>query len=158
MNYLDFLKSFRHGLKLKKQDLIVIDTGDKIDGNGIGDATVPKGIMSYEVFNLNMENYDLLTLGNHELYTESSSTIEYYNTAKNNDKYVSSNVEFLDEGNWNSFGQKYRYFKTEVNKKNVLAVSFLFDFQRFNSLTRVTPIEKEVNKEWFKKDLLCNFI
>lgn len=156
-NYFDFLKSFRDGLKLKKQDLIVIDTGDKIDGNGIGDATVPKGIMSYEVFNLNMENYDLLTLGNHELYTESSSTIEYYNTAKNNDKYVSSNVEFLDEGNWNSFGQKYRYFKTEVNKKNVLAVSFLFDFQRFNPLTRVTPIEKEVDKEWFKKDLLGNF-
>ncbi|CAI8500461.1 unnamed protein product [Hanseniaspora opuntiae] len=156
-NYYDFLKSFRSGVESKGQDLIVIDTGDKIDGNGIGDATIPKGIMSYEVFNMNMDNYDLLTLGNHELYTESSSTIEYYNTAKNNDKYVCSNVEYLDDGQWTAFGQKYKYFKTNVNKKNVLAISFLFDFQRFNALTKVTPIEKEIEKDWFKKDLLEKF-
>lgn len=156
-NYYDFLRSFRRGVESQGQDLIVIDTGDKIDGNGIGDATIPKGIMSYEVFNMNMDNYDLLTLGNHELYTESSSTIEYYNTAKNNDKYVCSNVEYLDDGQWTTFGQKYKYFKTNVNNRKVLAISFLFDFQRFNTLTRVTPIEKEIQKDWFKKDLLEKF-
>lgn len=33
----------------------------------------------------------------------------------------------------------------------------LFDFQRFNALTKVTPIEKEIEKDWFKKDLLEKF-
>lgn len=156
-NYNTFIKNLRDKITSEK-DLIVIDTGDKIDGNGIGDATVPKGIVSFEVFNMNMEQMDLLTLGNHELYTSSSSSIEYYTTAKDNEKYVSSNVEFFEEklNTWVPFGNKYRYFET-VNGKKVLALSFLFDFKRFNELARVTSIEDEVKKDWILKELLGSY-
>ncbi|XBW37020.1 hypothetical protein QEN19_002600 [Hanseniaspora menglaensis] len=155
-NYNTFIQNFKNALKGK--DLIVIDTGDKIDGNGLGDATFPKGLMSYDVFNMNIDQMDLLTLGNHELYTPSSSSIEYYTAAKGNEKYVSSNVEFFDKSlnEWVSFGSKYRYFETANNKK-VLALSFLFDFNRFNELTKVTSIEEELKKEWVLKDLLTKF-
>ncbi|KAL6928874.1 hypothetical protein ACO0SA_002204 [Hanseniaspora valbyensis] len=156
-NYNTFLKNFREKISPEK-DLIVIDTGDKIDGNGLGDATTPKGLMSYDIFNMNMDQMDLLTIGNHELYTSSSSYIEYYTAAKDNVKYVSSNVEFFDKklNDWVPFGNKYRYFET-ANSKKILALSFLFDFQRYNEFARVTSIEKEIEKDWIQKDLFGEF-
>ena len=47
-------------------DLLVIDTGDLHDGAGLSDATSPAGSVSNPIF----ENvsYDILTIGNHELY------------------------------------------------------------------------------------------
>lgn len=41
-------------------------TGDLHDGNGLSDATSPDGEISMKIFE--RLNYDLLTIGNHELY------------------------------------------------------------------------------------------
>ncbi|KAH3900074.1 related to 5^ nucleotidase [Saccharomycodes ludwigii] len=139
----------------KTRDFLLIDTGDKYDGNGLSDASLPHGKYSTAIFN--KQDYDLLTLGNHELYTENNTIMEYYETAKNSKfkgKYISSNVEFVDnnlDGKLVPFGDKYAYFQTENLKKRILAFSFIFDFQRINSRAKVTPIKEEITKEWFQQ-------
>jgi 2',3'-cyclic-nucleotide 2'-phosphodiesterase (5'-nucleotidase family) len=45
---------------------LVLDTGDLHDGAGLSDATSPDGSISNPIFE--NVNYDLLTIGNHELY------------------------------------------------------------------------------------------
>ena len=154
----DFV-NFHKNLKTKitkenKGDLILIDTGDKHDGNGLSDATVPNGIESTKIFN--EQDYDLLTLGNHELYTEENSILEYYATAtssKFKNKFVSSNVEFILEDGITKvpFGSKYSYIKTQNKGFRILALSFMFNFRRFNARTEVTPFQEELKKLWFKE-------
>jgi 2',3'-cyclic-nucleotide 2'-phosphodiesterase (5'-nucleotidase family) len=60
----DFV-SFTNHMKKKADnlgvDLLLIDTGDLHDGNGLSDATAPNGLLSNPVFE-NIE-YDLLTIG-----------------------------------------------------------------------------------------------
>lgn len=152
-NWGDFV-SFTKRLKetrIGSNDLLIIDTGDKHDGNGLSDATTPNGVESTKIFN--EQDYDLLTLGNHELYTEDNTIMEYYSTAKSNkfkDKYISSNVEFVtDGGKLVPFGNKYKYFRTENKGYRILTFSFLFNFQRSNSRAKVTPAIEEIGKPWF---------
>lgn len=156
----DFI-SFTEALKrnvIKDNDLLVVDTGDKHDGNGISDATYPNGLNSSTIFNY--VDYDLLTLGNHELYVEENTVLEYYETALNpkfEGKYISSNVDFItDSGEKVPFGSKYRYFNTQNRGYKVLSFSFLFDFTRANKRASVTPALEEIEKPWFK-DVISKF-
>ncbi|GAV55392.1 hypothetical protein ZYGR_0AV00230 [Zygosaccharomyces rouxii] len=150
-DFITFSSYFKHRRLQKDQDLILIDTGDKHDGNGLSDATTPNGIETTKIFN--EQDYDLLTLGNHELYTTDNTLLEYYTTVlspKFEDRYVSSNVEFVKrDGTRVPFGNKYRVFHTEKNGIRVLALSFLFDFKRFNDRAVVTPALEEIEKPWF---------
>lgn len=150
-DFISFASKFKQERLQKDQDLILVDTGDKHDGNGLSDATIPNGIDTIKIFN--EQDYDLLTLGNHELYTADNTLLEYYTTVispKFKDNYVSSNVEFVKRnGDKVPFGNKYRVFRTERNGIKILALSFLFDFKRFNDRAVVTPALQEIEKPWF---------
>lgn len=150
-DFISFTAKLRELNDVKGSDLLVVDTGDKHDGNGLSDITEPNGAVSTSIFN-SLE-YDLVTLGNHELYTEENSVQEYEVSVKRfGDRYVSSNVEFkLDNGTFVPFGSKYRIFRTANRGYRVLALSFLFDFTRFNSRTRVTPLSKVLKQSWFNE-------
>ncbi|SCU80594.1 LANO_0B00650g1_1 [Lachancea nothofagi CBS 11611] len=152
-DFVSFASSFKRQKVGKSRDLILIDTGDKHDGNGLSDATVPNGRISTEIFN--EQDYDLLTLGNHELYTAENTILEYYSTAlsqKFKDAYVSSNVEFVtDDGDLVPFGSKYRYFETHNQNIRILALSFMFNFQRTNPRARVSPATSIFQQDWFKQ-------
>ena len=158
-DFISFIDHFRrnriNGDSKSKRDLILIDTGDKHDGNGLADATYPNGLESTNIFN--SVNYDLLTLGNHELYTAERAVFEYYSTATSDkfaDKYVSSNVEFITEDGKNvPFGNKYIHFTTKHTKHRVLALSFIFNFKKTNDRAIVTPVREEVHKPWFQEML-----
>lgn len=152
-DFISFSTRLREEAALRGSDLLVVDTGDKHDGNGLSDATIPNGNISTGIFN--RLDYDLVTIGNHELYTADASIMEYeISVQKYGEKYVSTNVEYqLDDGTWVPFGNKYRYFETLNTKSRVLALSFLFDFRRFNSRSRVTPIENVLKQEWFNEIL-----
>lgn len=132
------------------KDILLIDTGDKHDGNGLSDASNPNGEVSTPIFN--KQEYDLLTIGNHELYTDTYSTQEFETTVqKFGERYVSSNVEYkLDNGTWVPFGNKFRYFTTKNRGLKVLSLSFLFNFSRFNPKTRVFPIRTAIKQDWFR--------
>lgn len=151
-DFISFVDDFKKNRLDETQDLLLIDTGDKHDGNGLSDATNPNGVETTRIFN--EQDYDLMTLGNHELYLPENSVLEYLTatSAKFADKYVSSNVEFITEdGDAVPFGNKYLYFETEKSKTRVLAFSFMFNFRRFNNRTNVVPPLEEVSKSWFKQ-------
>ncbi|KOG99262.1 Smn1p DI49_2607 [Saccharomyces eubayanus] len=158
-DFVSFVDIFRNKLTQLSRDLIVIDTGDKRDGNGLSDATWPPGLRSSKIFN--MLDYDLLTLGNHELYTAESAILEYRGTSQSTkfkDKYVCSNVEFIeDDGKRVPFGNKFVTFETPIQKQRILAMSFLFSFQRANNRAIVTPpLEEIMEKGWFQNMVETN--
>lgn len=137
------------------QDLVLVDTGDKHDGNGLGDVTVPNGAKSLPIFM--KQEYDIITLGNHELYEWENSKLEYdLVIPEYKDRYVCTNVEIFVNDSFVPFGNKYRYFETPVNHYRILLFAFLFDFDRNNAGTRVTPIEKVIEQSWFL-DILKQF-
>ena len=156
-DYISFISKFRENKLHNEQDLLLIDTGDKTDGNGLSDSSNPIGFNSSRIFN--ELDLDLLTLGNHELYRPMGTALEYYNTSlssKFKDKYVASNVEFVDDdGNLVPFGNKYVFLKTKNTKTKILAFSFLFNFSANNPRAKVTPALEEIqNKDWFQEVLL----
>lgn len=152
-DFISFTTHLRRIAHSQNQDLLLIDSGDRHDGNGLSDITSPNGLKSTPIFI--KQDYDLLTIGNHELYLWENSKQEY-DTVVNHfqDKYVCSNVDIrLDNGLFVPLGLKYKYFTTPIRGIRVLAFGFLFDFKRFNSGTRVTPMAETIHEPWFQEAL-----
>lgn len=152
-DFISFTTHLRRIAHSQNQDLLLIDSGDRHDGNGLSDITSPNGLKSTPIFI--KQDYDLLTIGNHELYLWENSKQEY-DTVVNHfqDKYVCSNVDIrLDNGLFVPLGLKYKYFTTPIRGIRVLAFGFLFDFKRFNSGTRVTPMAETIHEPWFREAL-----
>ncbi|KAK6464969.1 Metallo-dependent phosphatase-like protein [Scheffersomyces coipomensis] len=152
--FISFTSRLKEIANENNQDLLLIDSGDRHDGNGLSDVTVPNGVKSLPIFM--KEDYDLLTIGNHELYLWENSRQEYEVLIEHfKGNYLSSNVQFkLDNGTFVSFGDKFKYFTTPNQKLNVLSFGFLFDFDRFNDHSKVTSIKEVIDNEpWFKEIL-----
>lgn len=148
-DFISFIAHIRRISTERKVDLLVIDSGDKHDGNGLSDATVPNGAKSLPVFI--KADYDLLTIGNHELY-ELENTKQEIDIVVNHfkDNYVSTNVEFqLPNGTYIPIGQKFKYFSTPFKNIRILAFGFLFAFSRNAQGTKVTPTLKVIREQWF---------
>lgn len=76
-------------------DLLLVDTGDLHDGAGLSDATSPNGNISNAIFE-NI-NYDLLAIGNHELYVTAIAYETFNQFAKvYGDRYLTSNVQIMN--------------------------------------------------------------
>lgn len=151
-DFYSFAEHLRAIAKANSQDLIIVDSGDRHDGNGLSDATVPNGLYSSPIFAL--QEYDIVSIGNHELYLWENTQQELdIMVPALTDRYVCSNVEFYRDGKYFPIGQKYRYFKTPIQKKRILAFSFLFDFNRANPNTKVIPIETAITETWFQSIL-----
>lgn len=157
-NWGDFV-SFAAHLKQKaqknNQDLLLVDTGDRHDGNGLSDVTVPNGVKSLPIFL--KQDYDLVTIGNHELYLWENSLQEFEKVVRTyGDSYISTNVDIEIDGNLIPIANKYRYFETPVQKLRVLSFGFIFDFQRNNGKTKVTCISEILQQKWFQ-DIIEQF-
>ncbi|CAO3675668.1 unnamed protein product [Rhizopus microsporus] len=138
--------------KLKK-DLFIVDTGDTHDGDGLSDVTDPRGEVSQPL--LTNIPYDLLTIGNHELYVNNITV----DTIKNfiphwKDRYLAANVYFKDLHNNKTvqIGNKYTYFKGEFGTR-VLAYGFLFNFMGNGDMSVVNLVENEIRQPWFNQSL-----
>ncbi|KAG1453948.1 hypothetical protein G6F56_007440 [Rhizopus delemar] len=138
--------------KLKK-DLFIVDTGDTHDGDGLSDVTDPRGDVSQPL--ITNIPYDLLTIGNHELYVNNITV----DTVKNfiphwKDRYLAANVYFKDAHSNKTIqiGNKYTYFKGKFGTR-VLAYGFLFNFKGNGDKSVVTLVEEELTKPWFKESL-----
>ncbi|VVT56314.1 uncharacterized protein SAPINGB_P004958 [Magnusiomyces paraingens] len=138
--------------KDKGSDVLFVDSGDRHDGNGFGDATSPGGILVENLFLY--QNYDILTVGNHELYKYETGVSDFLTIGKYfGEKYVVSNVDIIFNNSWVPMGNRYRRFTTDVQKLNVVAFGFLFNFRGNNPLTRVTFVEDAVKQDWFREAL-----
>ena len=113
-DFISFTTHLRRITHSRNQDLLLIDSGDRHDGNGLSDITSPNGLKSTPIFI--KQDYDLLTIGNHELYLWENSKQEYETVVNHfQDKYVCSNVDIrLDNGLFVPLGLKYKYFTTPI--------------------------------------------
>jgi hypothetical protein len=133
-------------------DLLLIDTGDRVEGNGIYDASTPKGKYTYDIFR--EQEIDVITTGNHELYQADAAAREYDQTVPNfKGKYLASNLDYINPktGEQVPMAQRYRKFTTKNQGIRVLAFGFLFDFTGNSNNTVVQPVEKTIKEKWFQE-------
>ncbi|GLA39790.1 hypothetical protein AnigIFM63309_007391 [Aspergillus niger] len=129
-------------------DLLVVDTGDIVTGNGLSDVSHPEGQLSNPIFRY--LDYDLLTIGNNDLYNASVTEqiqldiADYYT-----ERYLTSNVLVEMDGKNISIGEKYRYFTT---KHGLRIMAFGFTLQDFNAppTVYVNGSENITNETWFE--------
>ena len=114
-DFASFVAHQRAAAARRGVDLLVVDTGDLHDGAGLSDATTPNGAVSNAVFASGGIDFDLLAIGNHELYLANVAYETWANfAALYGDRYLTSNVQILspESGQWEPIGARYRYFTT----------------------------------------------
>jgi len=133
-------------------DLLLIDTGDKIEGNGLYDASQPKGKYTLDIFA--QQDIDVICSGNHELYKNHSSYNEYDITVPNfKGNYLASNIDIFDakSGERRPLAQRYKKFTTKNQGIRILAFGFLYDFTGNSNNTVVQSVEDTIKEKWFQE-------
>ncbi|KAF5375572.1 hypothetical protein D9615_009216 [Tricholomella constricta] len=136
----------------KGVDLLLVDSGDLHDGTGLTDGFPPGGIDAHDSNEFFAKlPYDVLTIGNHELYVY-NNTLDIYNNfiPKFNGRYLSSNANITLPGTSGTvpIGNRWAKFKTQKGR-NVTALGVLFDFTGNDKGTSVQKVEDLVKEPWF---------
>jgi hypothetical protein len=150
-DYISFAKRMRQKADEIGVDLLLVDTGDRIEGNGLYDASTPKGRFTYDIFK--EQDIDVICTGNHELYQIDAAAREYNENVPNfNGKYLASNLDYVKPETEEQIpmAKRYRKFTTKNQGIRVLAFGFLFDFTGNANNTVVQPVEKTIQEEWFQ--------
>lgn len=148
-----FISHMRDEADRRNVDLLLVDSGDLHDGNGLSDTTTPDGTFTDSL--IEKVNYDILTIGNHELYVPAVTEDVYKNFApKWKGKYLTSNVNYTVPGSNTStpIGSLYRSFKTKRGV-SVTATGFLFNFTGNGNNSIVQPVAQAVAMPWFQNML-----
>jgi 2',3'-cyclic-nucleotide 2'-phosphodiesterase (5'-nucleotidase family) len=155
--------SFAHHLHRRADedgsDLLLIDTGDRVEGNGLYDASKPKGEYTFDIFK--HQNIDVITSGNHELYLSNSSENEYYNTVPNfKQSYIASNLDIQNPktGELEPLAPRFRKFTTKNQGIRIISFGFLFNFHGNANNTVVQPVQATVKEQWFQDAIRTNDI
>jgi 2',3'-cyclic-nucleotide 2'-phosphodiesterase (5'-nucleotidase family) len=115
----------------------------------LSDATAVNGNVSNAIFE-NLD-YDLLTIGNHELYVTEIAYETFSNFSKvYGDRYLTSNVQIINPvtKQYEYIGSKYRYFTTEQGLR-IMAFGVLFDFTGNSNVSKVIKAASLVQEQWF---------
>ncbi|KAH9917217.1 Metallo-dependent phosphatase-like protein [Amylocystis lapponica] len=139
----------------KDVDLLLIDTGDLHDGTGLSDGYPAGQVDGHETNKFIRElPYDVMSIGNHELYVYADTYDMYTNFAPYlHGRYLSSNVNitvFDEHGNNVSVpvGSRYKKFTTRKGRR-VTSLGIIFDFTGNDVNTTVQPVEDMVKEQWF---------
>ncbi|KAL3457644.1 Metallo-dependent phosphatase-like protein [Aspergillus heterothallicus] len=154
-DYVSFVTRMRELADAHGQDLLVIDTGDRVEGNGLYDSSEPKGMYTSEI--LRQQHIDVLSSGNHELYKRTTSDAELLKTVPNfQGHYLASNIDIYHPttGELVPLAPRFKDFTTENQGIRIVAFGFLFDFTMNYNNTVVQPVEKTVQESWFQKAVL----
>ncbi|MBW0507425.1 hypothetical protein O181_047140 [Austropuccinia psidii MF-1] len=154
-DFQSFVLRMKQKAKRKNVDLLIIDTGDLHDGNGLSDAEPlfhpgkNRGSASGKFFA--RIPYDILAIGNHELYQLPIAQDMHDNFAPIwRGSYLTSNVNITTSGKSLPIGSRYRKFKTAHGRK-VTAFGIIFDFTGNAKGTIVQPPAKLVHEHWFQE-------
>ncbi|CAK1359421.1 unnamed protein product [Cercospora beticola] len=148
-DFADFVRKMKAKADVLGVDLLLIDSGDLHDGTGFGDATTPNGKFTLPIFK--QLPYDLLSIGNHELYTTQIANDTYHNFAPNwGGRYLTSNVDIYDNGVQKPFADRYAYYQTKMGIR-IMSFAFIFNFTGNSNATVVTPVGTAVQQSWFKE-------
>ena len=151
-DYISFAERLHERADDEGVDLLLVDTGDRIEGNGLYDASDPKGKYTLDIFA--EQDIDVLCSGNHELYKSNSSEAEYSVTVpKFAGNYIASNLDIFDPktGEQRPLAQRYKKFTTKNQGIRVLAFGFLFDFTDNANNTVVQKVEDAIKEKWFQQ-------
>ncbi|KAI9649237.1 hypothetical protein NHQ30_001805 [Ciborinia camelliae] len=151
-DYISFAEQMKKQADEKGVDLLLVDTGDRIEGNGLYDASDPKGRYTYDIFR--EQDIDIICTGNHELYKADAAAREYDQTVPNfKGNYLASNLDYINPktGEQIPMARRYRKFTTKNQGIKVVAFGFLFDFHRNANNTVVQDVEKTIKEEWFQQ-------
>ncbi len=155
----DFASFVHHIRKLAKKrgaDLLLVDSGDLHDGAGLSDG-FPIGQVDGQTSNQFHAkiDYDLLTVGNHELYKYDvawNTLTEFVPETRG--RYVGSNVQISHaspRGGANvtyNYGEKFVKFQTDSGKK-ITSLGVLFNFTGADAGITVQDPAKMVLESWF---------
>lgn len=150
-DYISFASHMRKRADDEGRDLLLVDTGDRVEGNGLYDASTPKGQYYYDIYR--EQDVDLLCTGNHELYQAATADGEHERTVPNfKSKYIASNLDYIDPrtGKMSPMAQRYKKFKTKNQKLDIVAFGFLFDFTGNANNTYVQPVRHTIKEKWFQ--------
>ncbi|KAH8673920.1 Metallo-dependent phosphatase-like protein [Xylariales sp. PMI_506] len=148
-DFVSFSKYMKQKAASLGVDLLLVDTGDLHDGNGLSDATSIDGQITNPLFE--KIDYDLLTIGNHELYLAEIATQAYTDLAAFwGDKYLTSNVQIVNNetNEWVYLGNTHKYLTTAQGLR-IMAFGVLFDFTGNVNISKVIPAETLVTQDWF---------
>ncbi|KAK4176878.1 Metallo-dependent phosphatase-like protein [Triangularia setosa] len=151
-DYVSFAEHMRKKADGAGVDLLLVDTGDRVEGNGLYDASSPKGQYYYDIYR--EQDVDIICTGNHELYIASTADREHEYTVPNfREKYIASNLDYIlpETGERVPMAQRYRKFKTKNQGLEVVAFGFLFDFTGNANNTVVQPVRDTIKEAWFQK-------
>jgi hypothetical protein len=139
----------------KDVDLLLVDSGDLHDGTGLSDGFPTGGVDAHESNKFFSQlPYDILAIGNHELYVYANTLDMYHNFApKFPGRYLTSNVNITVAGPDGSpisvpVGSRFAKFKTRKGRK-VTSLGVLFDFTGNDHNTTVQKVENMVKEAWF---------
>ncbi|KAH8886764.1 hypothetical protein GQ53DRAFT_750411 [Thozetella sp. PMI_491] len=151
-DYISFAEHLRKRADDDGSDLLLVDTGDRVEGNGLYDASDPKGKYYYDIYR--EQDIDIICTGNHELYQASTADEEHRRTVPNfKYNYIASNLDYVDADTNTRIpmAQRYRKFQTKNQKINVVAFGFLFNFKGNANNTVVQPVEDTIKEDWFQE-------
>ncbi|EXJ93948.1 hypothetical protein A1O1_02341 [Capronia coronata CBS 617.96] len=150
-DFADFVQKMKAKADALGVDLLLIDSGDLHDGTGFGDATTPNGRLTLPIFK--KLPYDLLSIGNHELYTTEIANDTYHNFAPYwGGRYITSNVDFNGTGVAQPFSQRYAYWETKFGIR-IMSFAFIFNFTGNSNASVVTPVGDAVKQSWFQEQV-----
>ncbi|KAG1855328.1 Metallo-dependent phosphatase-like protein [Suillus subalutaceus] len=138
----------------KDVDLLLIDSGDVHDGTGLSDGS--HGGVDAHDSNKFIERlpYDLMTIGNHELYVY-ADTYDMYTSFIPHlaGRYLTSNVNitiFDSDGKSESVpvGNRYAKFTTRKGRR-ITSLGVIFNFTQNAANTTVQTVQDMVKEQWF---------
>ncbi|KAK3709825.1 hypothetical protein LTR37_010653 [Vermiconidia calcicola] len=150
-DYVSFASHLRKRADDDGSDLLLIDTGDRVEGNGLYDASDPRGKYTYDIFK--QQDIDVITIGNHELYKNTTSIAEYDELVPAyKDTYIASNLNITDarDGSSAPFSARYRKFTTKNQGIRILAMGFIYNFRGNANNTSIQKAEDTVQEPWFQ--------
>ncbi|KAB5560161.1 Metallo-dependent phosphatase-like protein [Coniochaeta sp. 2T2.1] len=149
-DYVSFAHHMRKRADDEGRDLLLVDTGDRVEGNGLYDGSDPKGKYYFDIYR--EQDVDIICTGNHELYQASTADDEHRRTVPNfKNNYIASNVDYIDpkSGDRIPMARRYKKFQTKNQKINIVAFGFLFDFTGNANNTVVKPVRNTIREQWF---------
>ncbi|KAI5296575.1 hypothetical protein KEM52_006497 [Ascosphaera acerosa] len=131
-------------------DLLLVDTGDVHDGAGLSDATAPNGRVTNEMMTL--VDYDLLTVGNHDLMSDEVARETQAFARRWHGKYIATNVQLrgIDgSGQLEDIGARYRYFTTSQGLR-IMAFGLYADRYTYqSSIVHIAAARNLVRTDWW---------
>ncbi|KAG2046926.1 hypothetical protein BDR06DRAFT_964508 [Suillus hirtellus] len=139
----------------KDVDLLLIDSGDLHDGTGLSDGYPPGDVDAHES-NKFVERlpYDLMTIGNHELYGYADTYDMYTNFVPHlAGRYLTSNVNitvFDSDSKPESVpvGNRYTKFTTRKGRR-ITSLGVIFNFTGNDVNMTVQAVGDMVKEQWF---------